>query len=131
MKPTKTRNEHSYFFYICTLLNRTIYKRFKQWWATIPPISSKRTIISHLHSPNTRQTTTYDVGNPGPDLGRTNKCDGQKPVNLYIYSAWNIFVHLCRLSYNYVRIDLPYAETVEQVISMEALGKVKVSIIYK
>ena len=89
---------------------------------------------NHLSTSLTEHQTDHDIWRwkSRSWLGAgTNKCDGQKPVNLYIYSAWNIFVHLCRLSYNYVRIDLPYAETVEQVISMEALGKVKVSIIYK
>ena len=25
-----------------------IYRKFKQWWSTIPPISTKQTITSHL-----------------------------------------------------------------------------------
>jgi len=25
-------------------------RKFKQWWSTIPPISTKRTITSHLNS---------------------------------------------------------------------------------
>jgi len=28
--------------------------KFKQWWSTIPPISTKRTITSRLHSLNTK-----------------------------------------------------------------------------
>jgi hypothetical protein len=30
---------------------------------------------------NTKQTTTYDVGNPDPGLGQAHKCGGVKPVN--------------------------------------------------
>jgi hypothetical protein len=30
---------------------------------------------------NIKKTTTYDVGNPGPCLGQTQKCGGVKPVN--------------------------------------------------
>jgi hypothetical protein len=33
-------------------------------------LSLKRTIISYLHPWNTKKATTYDVGNPGPDLGQ-------------------------------------------------------------
>jgi hypothetical protein len=49
----------------------------KQGWSTIPPISTKRTMISHLKLLNTKQTTTYNVRNPGPglwqDREKTNK----------------------------------------------------------
>jgi hypothetical protein len=43
-------------------------RKFKQWSSTITPISTKRAITSHLNSLNTKKTTTYDVGNPGPSL---------------------------------------------------------------
>jgi hypothetical protein len=42
-------------------------RQFRQWWSTIPSISTKRTITSHLNSLNTKPTS-YDVGNPGPDF---------------------------------------------------------------
>jgi len=30
-------------------------RKFKQWWSTIPPISTKWTIISHLNSLNIKK----------------------------------------------------------------------------
>ena len=38
-------------------------------------------ITSHLESFIKQKTPTCDVGNPGPGLRRTQKCDGVKPVN--------------------------------------------------
>ena len=49
--------------------------------STIPSISTKWTITSHLISLNIKKTTRYDVGNPGTSLGQTQKGDGVKPVN--------------------------------------------------
>ena len=43
-----------------------------------PNINKK--ITSHLISLNTKNTTIYDVGNPDPDLGEAQKCDGIKTV---------------------------------------------------
>jgi hypothetical protein len=64
---------------ICPLikegLNIVVMKRkFKQWWLTIPTISTQRTIASHFSSLNIKykETTTYDVGNPGPGLGQVS-----------------------------------------------------------
>ena len=34
-------------------------KKFKQWWSTIPLISTKRTVTSHFKSLNQKNTTTY------------------------------------------------------------------------
>ena len=45
-------------------------RKCKQRWSTTPPISTKRTHISHL------QTTTYAVVNPGPGMGKTQQCGG-------------------------------------------------------
>jgi hypothetical protein len=47
-------------------------RKFKEIWTTIPPISTKQTTTSHLNSLNMikKRTKTYDVGNPGPDLGQ-------------------------------------------------------------
>jgi hypothetical protein len=42
--------------------------KFKLWWSNIPLKSPKGAITSHLNSLKTKKTTTYDVGNPGPDL---------------------------------------------------------------
>jgi hypothetical protein len=42
----------------------------------------KLTTTSHLHSLNTKiGTTTYDVGNPGPDLVKAKRCGRVKLVN--------------------------------------------------
>jgi hypothetical protein len=36
--------------------------------------------MNNLHnSSNKQKTTTYDVGNPGPDLGHAQKCGRVKP----------------------------------------------------
>jgi len=57
-------------------------KVFKLWWSTIPPISTKRTITSHLNSLNTEKTMAYDVGNHGHGLGQTQKCGTVKLIVL-------------------------------------------------
>jgi hypothetical protein len=44
-------------------------RKFKQWWLTMPPTSTKRTITSHLKSLNTKKTMTYYIGNSDPCLG--------------------------------------------------------------
>ena len=56
-------------------------RKFKQWWLTIPTISPKWTITSHLNSLNTKKTITYDVVNPGSGLEQAQKCGGVKLVN--------------------------------------------------
>jgi hypothetical protein len=46
-------------------------RRFKQWWSTIPPISTKRT-INHLSAQlieQVKETTINDIGNPCPGTG--------------------------------------------------------------
>ena len=40
----------------------------------IPPISTKRTITSHLKSLNIKQTITCRDGHPGPGLVQAQKC---------------------------------------------------------
>jgi hypothetical protein len=40
-------------------------RKIKQWWSTIPPISTKRKIISHLKSLSIKKTLPYDVENLG------------------------------------------------------------------
>ena len=45
-------------------------RNFKQWWSIILPISTKRTITSHLNSLNIEKDQTYDVGNTDLGLGR-------------------------------------------------------------
>ena len=55
-------------------------RKSKQWWPTMPSISTKQTITSHIKPMNIKNTTSDD-GNPGHDLGRAQKCDGVKPIN--------------------------------------------------
>ena len=35
--------------------------KFKQWWTTIPLISTKHIFTSDLNSPNTKKTMSYDI----------------------------------------------------------------------
>ena len=56
-------------------------RKFKQRWSSIPPISTKQTIISRLNSWNIKKTMTYDVVNPGPGLGQMQTCGGVKLIN--------------------------------------------------
>jgi len=58
-------------------------RKFNHWWSTIPPLSTKRTITSLLHSLHTKRITVYDVGNQGLGLGQTRKWGGVKPVIVY------------------------------------------------
>jgi len=44
--------------------------------------NSKRTIISHLNSLNTKNNTTYDIENPAHGLGQAQTCGEAKPVNM-------------------------------------------------
>jgi len=48
-------------------------RKLKQWWSTIPPISTKGTITSHWTQKGTR---TYYVGNQGLGLGQQQKKKG-------------------------------------------------------
>jgi hypothetical protein len=36
-------------------------RKSKRWWSTIPPISTKRAIASHIRSLNMKKVTTYSV----------------------------------------------------------------------
>jgi hypothetical protein len=59
----------------------TKQRKFKRWWSTIPLMSTKRTITSHLKSLNTkRRTTEYYVGNQGPGVGHVHNYSGLKSV---------------------------------------------------
>ena len=63
------------FVYNCVTFNFwTMKRKYKQWWSTIPPISTNRTISSHLKSPNITKTTTHGVRNPDPRFGPAQKC---------------------------------------------------------
>ena len=48
--------------------------KYKQYWTTIPPISTKQTITFHHNSLNTKMTTTYmtyDIQVPTWDRHKT------------------------------------------------------------
>ena len=57
------------------LTHWTQKRKFKQWWPSISPISTKQTITSHL---NIKNTMTYDAGYPSPGLrqAQTMICSG-------------------------------------------------------
>jgi hypothetical protein len=55
--------------------------KFKQWWSTIPPISTKQTVSYNFKSLNIKKTTAYDVGNPCLGLRQAQKCGRDKLVN--------------------------------------------------
>jgi hypothetical protein len=57
-------------------------KKFKQWWSTIPPISTKL-ILAEL--PGHRKE---HVGNPGSGLGPPQICGGVKPVKVLLECYW-------------------------------------------
>ena len=52
----------------------------KQWWWTIPPISTKRTTTSYLKQFNTKIPRHMDAGNAGHYLGQAQQYDGVKTV---------------------------------------------------
>jgi hypothetical protein len=56
-------------------------RNFKQWWSIILPISTKRTITSHLNSLKIEKDQTYDIGNADLGLGQAYTCGGTKPIN--------------------------------------------------
>ena len=60
--------------------------KFKQWWWTIPPISTKGTVTSHLESDTEHKnggggTMIYDAGKPEPGLISAQKYGKVKLVN--------------------------------------------------
>jgi hypothetical protein len=68
-----------YLFILYMVLKVHIYImkwKSKQWWSSRLTISTKQTITSHLIRTHwiERNTTTYDVGNTGPDFGPTQAC---------------------------------------------------------
>ena len=69
-------------------------RKFKQWWSTIPQISTKRIITSHLKSLNIKKTMIYGIGKPDLGLGQAQKWCWIKPVNgiptwIDIYKIWS------------------------------------------
>ena len=72
----RVRNKVSYLeeLYLCTSINNATYltNQFHQYQQSeqSPP----------MNSPNTKTTTTYDVGNPGISLRQAHKCGWANPV---------------------------------------------------
>ena len=56
-------------------------KVYKQRWSTIPPMSTKRTITSHLKSLNLKKITTYHHGSPCPGMRQAQQYVGVNPIN--------------------------------------------------
>ena len=56
--------------------------------------NTKWTTTSDLKQLNTKKTTTYDVGNPSPDLGQAQKCGRVNPVKEIIDNLkyWSVFL---------------------------------------
>ena len=49
-------------------------RKFKQWWTTFPPMSTKRkSILSPHNHLNTKKRTTPNVGNPDTGLRQTQQ----------------------------------------------------------
>jgi len=51
-------------------------KKCKQWWTTIPSISTKQTTNSYINSLNIKMGMEYDVGNPNPGWDRHKNVTG-------------------------------------------------------
>jgi len=69
--------------------NIAMKRKFKQWWSTIPPILTKRTIISDLISLNI-QIMTYNIRNPCPGMWQTQKCEEEGGVIMFNATFNNI-----------------------------------------
>jgi hypothetical protein len=65
-------------------------RKFKQLWLTIPTISTKWRITSHLNSLNIKKTMTYDVVNLSPGLGQAQKGGGSvyTPFSVCLLLFW-------------------------------------------
>ena len=59
--------------------NVILWKENLKWWSTIPPISTKLTITSHLHSLNTKKRLTLEIRVMAWDM--VQKCGGIDRVN--------------------------------------------------
>jgi hypothetical protein len=72
----------SYWYYV---------RKFKQWWSTIPAISTKWIAISCLKSLNIKKKTmAYADNNSDLCLGHAQKCDRDTPFNGGV-SEWLLF----------------------------------------
>jgi hypothetical protein len=68
-------------------------RKFKQWWSTIPPISTKQAFTSDLNTLNMKKrlvTMIYDVRNPGPGLGIQNN---RLQIFFSPHNDWLILMH--------------------------------------
>jgi len=92
---------------------------FNKWWSTIPPITTKQTITSHLNWTHWTQekTTTYDVVNPVPGLGQAQKCGGVKPV--YWFQSVFIYLYTMYIKFNRWRLIILRLNQVNPLSSVQ------------
>ena len=64
------------FMYTIASSETKFEEKFKQGCSTMQQISAKRTTTSHPKSLKTKETTRYDVGNPG--LRQAQNCGDAK-----------------------------------------------------
>ena len=66
-------------------------RKFKQWWSTNPPISTKQTTTSHHKQLNIKKKTmTYDIRNPCLGLVQAQKYGRVKPVNVICFVSMTL-----------------------------------------
>jgi hypothetical protein len=64
-------------------------RKFKQWWSSIPPLSTKRTNTTEL-TEHKKKTTIYNVGNPVPGFrSGTKRWWGSRPSPMEIHIETN------------------------------------------
>jgi len=73
--------------------NQQNKRKFKQWWSTNLPKSTKRTVTSH-HLTEHKKTAECDVGNPDPGLRQTQTCGWVRTVNvpLCLFYRFKVFL---------------------------------------
>ena len=88
----------------------------KQWWSTIPPISTKRTITSHLLTE--KKTTAFDFGNLGPCFTKrfptyltTTYRQSLRPFHK---TSWNVFFTISDLRLVVVKSPLCGGTKIDQ-----------------
>jgi len=63
------------------VINYIVKRKFKQYWSTIQPISTKQTTASNHWTQKQKETTTYGTENTGLGLGQAHRCGGVKLSN--------------------------------------------------
>jgi hypothetical protein len=88
---------NNFFFLITRILQLVkhciIKRKLKQWWSTIPPISTKRKKkLSPYFTEHKNGGTTFDTGNRVPVLGQVQQCSGVHSLDKWI-SNGNTFMN--------------------------------------